>query len=171
MDDPVLVRPRQALGNLRRDLERPRRVEPAARDELAERLATNQLHRDEADAVRFADFVNDADVRVLEPRGRLRFLQKAPLLVGVRDDVRRQHLQRDLTIQRRVERLVHDPHATPPELRQDPIAPNGAPDQGCHAALFSLRSDARLLHFAIFLLASATRSRSTSPSPQWSTKR
>ena len=83
--------------------------------------------------------MNDADVRVLEARGRLRFAQEPPTPIVVGHEVRRQHLQRDFAIERGVERAVDHAHATPPELRQDAIPPDGAPDQRFHAAAMLLQ--------------------------------
>ena len=113
--------------------ERPRAIA------LAQRLAAHQLHRDEAHAVRFADLVNDADVRVLEPRGRLRLAEKPPAPIVVGDQVGRQDLQGDFSIERRIERAVDHAHPAPPELRQNAIPADVAPDQRFHPAAMLLR--------------------------------
>ena len=48
----------------------------------AERLAFDQLHGDERQAVGFADFVNDADVRMIERGGGARFTHQPGAAVG-----------------------------------------------------------------------------------------
>src|SRR5688500_5401179 len=79
---------------------------------FAQRLTIDKLHRDEAQAVGGADFVNVSDVRVIE-RGRgLRFLNEAahPALISSQGDG--QHLQRDFTMELRVFRKIDLAHTT-----------------------------------------------------------
>ncbi len=72
MDDPLLVR----LGDPSRDLARKaRRLGERDRtrfDDLAERLADDELHREVRATVRLADFVDGRDVGVRDRRGDAR---------------------------------------------------------------------------------------------------
>ena len=79
MDDAPLVRRLQAGGNLNRDVQ-PLRFEssgPPFAMSVAQRLPCQQLHHDEGLAFVFFDFVNRADMGVVQRRGGPRFAIEA----------------------------------------------------------------------------------------------
>ena len=82
-----------------------------AGDLLPQRLAFQQLHGDEGLPVGFVDFVNGADVRMIE-RGRgLGFALKTAQGLRVLGDVLGQKFQRDRASELEVFRFVDHPHA------------------------------------------------------------
>ena len=77
VDDAGLVRGGQGRGDLCADFDDVGDRHRAAANALAERLAIDHLHGDEAKVVMRADLVDVSDVRVMERRGRLRLLDEA----------------------------------------------------------------------------------------------
>ncbi len=73
MHDAGGVRGGQRVGDLSHDTRRLRHRERTARQSGGERLAFVVGHRDERLAIRVADLVDRADVRVIERAGRARF--------------------------------------------------------------------------------------------------
>ena len=99
-------------------------------DHLVEGLALDQLHRDEVAVACLRDLVDRDDVRVVQRRGRLRFLNEAsPLLLGLSlaSVVRGQELQRGAPVQQDVAGLVDHAHSAFPELFLDFVVADGAP--------------------------------------------
>jgi hypothetical protein len=70
------VRRIQRVGNLHGQLQQGFELQWLASDEMPECLALQQLHGDERLVLMFADFVDRADVRVVERRGSLGFALK-----------------------------------------------------------------------------------------------
>ena len=130
MDDPLVVGARQAFGHFRRDFERAAGRQMSAREHVAELLAPHQLHRDEADTVGFVDLMDDGDVRMLERRRSPRLLNEPLPAVGIGQQFRREHFQRDFPIQPNVDRAIHDAHAAAADLVEDLVMgqrPSGQP--------------------------------------------
>ena len=71
--------------------------------------------------------INLNDVRVVQPRHRLRFALKPRPLVGSRVRPGTQHLESDEPVQAQVPRLVDDAHPAAPEHRLDVVAGNLGP--------------------------------------------
>ena len=122
VNDAAVVRRREARAELPRDVDGLVRGEPAdAPDQRGEVLAVDVLHREEAAAVRLADVVHAADVRVRHlPRD-------AELVVELREAGRRgaadwQKLQRNRLVEREIVGPVDFTHAAPAEERDQPIA-------------------------------------------------
>ena len=77
MHDPLRVRGLERVGDLRPELQQLRELDRPAPDALGERLALEQLHRDEVLAVVLVDRVDGADAGVVELGGRLRLALEA----------------------------------------------------------------------------------------------
>ena len=86
-------------------------------------LPAHVLHHDEIVAVGRLDFVNRDDVRVIERRGGVRFLDKPATAILVADAVRRQHLDRDLAVEPRIAGAIHLAHPTGADEREDLVRP------------------------------------------------
>ena len=106
-------------GDLDADVERAARRETPVLDELAERLAFDQLHRDEEVSVGGPDVVHGDDVRVIERRGRARLLLEAGAPLGVLGKSRREDLDRHLAAETGIARLVDFSHASGAERSND----------------------------------------------------
>ena len=122
MDDAGGVGFREASRHLDRDVERLVDPELATGEPRLERLAAVVGHRDEQLPVgRVADFVDGADVGVVEAGGGLRLLQETPFGVGVVAQLGRQELERRVAVEPRVARPVDDAHAAAAEPVADLI--------------------------------------------------
>ena len=84
VDDAGGVRLRQRVGDLNRVATSRRRAAGSFRAiTLIERLALDELHRDEVDAVFAADVVDGDDAGMVQRRGGLRFLDEAAAAGGI----------------------------------------------------------------------------------------
>src|SRR6266850_7809783 len=118
MDDAVSVRVLERVGDLQSVPQRAIDGQAGLSDERAERLPLNVLHDDEWPIVTVADFVNRADVRMVQRGGVLRFAQQptSPVLVG---RARPGELERNGAAEPRIARAVDDTHATRPDGGED----------------------------------------------------
>ena len=121
VDDPLRVRRLERVRDLDAELEQLADLERPPADPLGQRLALEQLHRDEVAALVLVDRVHRADAGVVERRGGLRLPLEALERGGVLRQLCRQELERDVPAELRVFRLVHDTHAAAAQLRRDPV--------------------------------------------------
>ena len=82
MDDALAVGSFQSRGNLHRQVQQIRNLQPGfplwlGSDQIAQRLPLQQLHRQKWLSFVFFDAVNGADVRMVQRRSRARFRLKA----------------------------------------------------------------------------------------------
>ena len=89
MDDALVVRRGQAARDLHANSTALRTGSGAAVQPLAQRLALEQLRDDVRRAVVRADVVDREDVRMVQRRGRARFLLEAAQPIGVRRETLR----------------------------------------------------------------------------------
>ncbi len=124
MNDVAAVRRVERIGDLNRQLERFVARKRLAVDAFLERLPFEQLHHDEGPALVLADFVNDADVRMIQRRRGPRLTDK-PLERGlVSRHFRRQELQRHRPAERRVLGFIDDAHPAAAQALTYPIFRN-----------------------------------------------
>ena len=123
MHDLVLVRVRQRVSRLQTiadGLVQPQRA--ALVEALAQGAALDMLHRDERRAIGVTDFVDRADVRMVQGGSVAGLAQQSAarrvnIARGVND------LERHRPVERRVIREEHGAHAPAAEQALDPIAP------------------------------------------------
>ena len=121
MDDPARVQRGERGQHAQTDRHRLRRAQRPLSQPLGQRFAFEQLHRDEQPAAVLADFVDLADVRMVDARRRPGLAPQAlprRLVVGER----RQRLHGDGALETIVARRVDDAHAAFPQLAFDRIA-------------------------------------------------
>jgi len=95
-----------------------------------QRFAFQEGHRDEGLTVGFGGLVDGADVGVMESSGSFGLTQKPLLRLIVVEQVLREKLERDGTVERGVLSLVDDAHAALAELLDDAVvADRGADDR------------------------------------------
>jgi hypothetical protein len=100
------------------DVERALRRDAAlAADEIAQRLALDEVHHQKDDALGLADVVDGDDVGVAELRLRARLAEESG---ARRHRVRDEHLEGHGPEQAHVPGAVHAPHAAPADERVDP---------------------------------------------------
>ena len=127
MDDADFVRARERFGDLDGEINRARGRDRPARNPTAQRLAADQFHSDERDAVSFANVVNNCDVRVLE-RGRgARLLDEAGPARRISDERRRKDLYRDIAVHPLIMRAVDLPHPAGADRLGDLVGTKAAP--------------------------------------------
>ena len=118
MHDAALVGVREAIGDLRADVERLRGVDDAAVEQARQLAPLDELHRHVDDVPGVADVVDGDDVRMAEAAGRPRLLVEALLVLfalgGIGRDVDR--LDRHRAVQHRIRGPVDDAHRAAPEL-------------------------------------------------------
>ena len=83
MDDPLLVRRFERLGDLPRDRQRLVERDRPVRDPIGERRAFDQLHHQRAHAVGVFEAVDVRDVRMVQRREHLRFALEAREALGI----------------------------------------------------------------------------------------
>ena len=134
VDDADRVRLHEPLGDLADDAHRRLRVdEPHARHAVVERLALEELHRDERPAVLEAPrVVHLDDVGALHARGGARLAEEALDDDGGVRELGGEHLDGDALADVDVLRLVDGGHPPAPELARDPVL---ADEQGTDADL------------------------------------
>ena len=110
MDDPLLVRRFERLGDLRRHRQRVGQRDRAARDPLRQVLALDEFHDQRLDAVGFFGAVDGRDVWMIQRRQQssLAFEARAPLGIGA--EYLRQHFDRDVAAELRVVGAIDLPH-------------------------------------------------------------
>jgi len=119
MDDPRVVRRRERLGDLGRDLQRLEQRQRLSLQALADVLALQPLHGDvRLPFVELPERHEAHDPGMREPCQHAPFAVEARLFAGVdardRDDLERHRLPRHL-----IERAVHDADASAPDLALD----------------------------------------------------
>ena len=134
MDDAARVGAHERAGDLCQDPGRLGELERAALDASGERFAFVAGHRDEVMALPFADFVDGADVRVVERTRCAGLAQQARLGVAAAQLVGADELERHLAVERLVLGQVDDAHAPLAELGQHAIVRDSLADHGVAAS-------------------------------------
>ena len=122
MNDALGVRGLERISDLNGQIEHfgePERL-PTLQS-LPQRLALEQFHGQEPLTVDVIDLVDRADVRVVQRRGGARLALKAFQCDTVLRDLRRQELQRDITVESGVVGAIHHTHPPRADLRDDAI--------------------------------------------------
>ena len=133
MDDSLLVRRGEAVGDLRRDVQRPAvRRRPAAQQRPQVR-SLDVLHDDVRRAAVGADFVDGHDVRMVERRRGARLAREARQTLAVAGETLREDLDGHGAAERRIARNVDLSHATRPERPDDPVRPERFARRAVHA--------------------------------------
>ena len=118
---PIACAASSASAILDAEIEEAGRFHRPAADRVVQRLAVEEFHGDEAPALVLADFVNRADVRMVERGGRARFALEPRRRLRVGRERRRQELERDLPAQARVFRAEDDAHTALADAIEDPV--------------------------------------------------
>ena len=131
MDDPLLVRRLERLGDLLCDRQRFINRNRAPSDPIRQRRAVHQFKHQGMNPSSVFQAVDAADVRMIQRGECLRFALEARDALGIRDEHIRQHLDRDVAFQLRVPRAIHLAHPTRADGAEDFIrAEAGSDGQG-----------------------------------------
>src|SRR5579859_4413485 len=99
---------------------------------MVERLAFEQLHGDEALAIRFADVIEGTDVGMVQGGGGAGLALKALERLRIARKIFRKKFERDVAAQASVLGLVNDAHAACAQLGENAVVRDGLAD---HAGL------------------------------------
>jgi hypothetical protein len=130
VDDTLVVGGGQGLGERSGDREEPIERQAALGDDAVERLALDELHRQEVDAVGLLDRVDGDDALVVEGGEGLRLSPEAFQPLGARGHLRRQHLERHVAAELGVGGTVHLAHSAGADRGGDAVMGEAAVDQG-----------------------------------------
>ena len=120
----LCMRGGERISHLLRDANRLGDRERATCQPFGQGLALDVLHGNEHRAVVLTDFVDSADVRVIESRCRLRLAQQSGVRRGVGAGRGRQHLDGHAAIERGILAEVDLAHAARAQRPQDPVSTN-----------------------------------------------
>src|SRR3954469_5424922 len=95
MDDALLVRRVERIGDLDAGVEQAVEHHRRARDHAVERCALELLHADEPLTIGFVDLVNGADIRMIERRSRTGFALETFEGSGIPRQLRRKKFESD----------------------------------------------------------------------------
>ena len=124
MNDPGVMGRFQRVGNLDRNLQDLGAGQRLARDHVLEGLAFQQFHHDEGLAFELVNFVDDADVGVIEAGGGPGFALKALQGHGIANQFGGKELQSDASAQPQIQGAIDDSHAAATQLFFDPVVRN-----------------------------------------------
>ena len=141
VDDPVFVSPGDAVRELEGDLEKPPRRQMPPGNELIERVALQELHRQITGGLRLtrnhrvADLVDHHDVGVIQGRGGARLVLEAAYALRICGTVLAKDLERDVAPEASVPRPVDLAHASAAERRDYSVGAESQPWRQNHADL------------------------------------
>ena len=131
MNDPLLVRGFERLGDLLGDWQRLVERNRAARNALRQILALDEFHDERRDVGGLLETVDRRDVRMVEGREHFGFALKAREAIRIAGDRRGQHFDRHRPLQIAVGRAIDLAHAAGADGGDDLIGTEArAGDQG-----------------------------------------
>ena len=119
VDDPLLVRRFESLGNLSRDRQSLVDRHRPAHDPLREVFPIDELHDEREDATGFLEAVDVCNVRVVECGERLCFAREPRKPVAVAGEHVGQYLECDIAVQLGISRAVDVAHGAGAERSDD----------------------------------------------------
>ena len=122
VDDSLVMRRRQCAGHCRPDARHLIERQAAPVDQGVQRLARDQLHRQEVRVAVLFDRVNGDDVRVVQRGQRARFAPEPLDAIGVGGHVRGKDLEGDVAPERGIRRPVDRAHAAAADEALDRVA-------------------------------------------------
>jgi len=135
MHDALGVRRVERVGDLRPEVDEAIGLKGTPADGLRQHLSVEHLHREEMTPFVLADFVDRANVGVVQAGNRARFVLKA------RDaaiSIGREELDNDLSAQREILGAIHDRAGALPELLPDAVMRDRL---SCHVRAIAARAD------------------------------
>ena len=121
MDDPFRMRRVQRVSNLNGQAKQNIGLDGLCGDAMLQRHAVQKFHDDEGLAVLLTNFIDGADIGMVQGRGRLRLSLEAGKGLGVFGDFIRQELQGDKPVQGNVLGLVNHTHPPAADLLDNAV--------------------------------------------------
>ena len=129
VNDSLAVRGVQSIGNPNRQAQQHIGVHRLSGDAMLQRGAVQIFHGDERFAAVIVNFVDGANVRMIQRGCRLRFALKAAEYLRIFGDIVRQKLQRHKAAELQILSLVNHTHAAATEFFDDPVVRNSLADE------------------------------------------
>ena len=121
MDDSLCVGGVESIGDFDGEIEKQVEIERAARDAMLERGAFHVFHSDEDAAIVLADFIDRADIGMIQCGGGAGFAAKTLESLRILRNIFGEKLQGDEAAEIGVFGLVNDSHASATELFDNPV--------------------------------------------------
>ena len=139
MDDALGMRRVQRIRHLDAHPEKRAHLHPAARDRLLQRLALQQFHRQVRPPLVVADFVDCADIRMIQRGRRPRLAAKPHQRIRILHQVIGQELDGGESLELHVPRPVHHAHSAAAKLLQHLVVGDRSANEGIGVGHTSLR--------------------------------
>ena len=108
----------ESVGDLDAQIEHRPDLQRLASDQVPKGLSLEELHSNQSSAIDLIDFVNGADIRVIECRGGARLTVKSLKRPKILGPFFRKELEREMSAELKVFCLVHSPIPPPPSFRR-----------------------------------------------------
>jgi hypothetical protein len=128
MNDSLAVGSFERLRNLDAEIEEQFQIHGTSRDAMLQSGPIEKFHRKVSLPILFTNFVNRADVRMVEGRGGSRLPPESLESLQVFGQVIRKKLQRNVAAKIRVLSLVNNAHPAATELFDDAVMRDGTAD-------------------------------------------
>ena len=125
MDDALRVCRVEGIGNLDAQIEHRLDPQRLASNPVPECLPLQQFHGDERASVDLVDFVDSANVRVVQRRRGFGLALEAAESLCVMGEFVGKELQGDVATELQVFRLIHHTHAPAADPAEDAVMRNG----------------------------------------------
>ncbi len=135
MDNGFGMRRVESVRDLNAQVEQGFNLDWFAANQVPKGLAFQQLHCDEGSAIYLVDFVDGADVRVVQGGGRFGFPLEPAEGLGVAGQIFRKKLERHVTAELNVFGFIDDSHATTADFAQNAVMGKCLPERfqrSCH---------------------------------------
>ena len=130
MDDSPDVRGIESIGHFNREREQALELHGPAVDQMFQRLAAEALHHDEQMSIVLADFVDGADVGMIQRRSSPRLAAKAFEGLRILGRIVGKKFQGNEAAKLRVFRFVNDSHPSATEEFEDAVVRDCLADHG-----------------------------------------
>src|SRR5580704_3958822 len=121
MNDSFVVGCVQGVGNLDADIEQRLQLESPAKDHFPQSLAFPVFHHQEKATLVLANFVNGADIGVIQSRGGARFTPETLQRLRIVRQAVGQKLEGDKAVELQVLGLIDDAHPPAADFFQDAV--------------------------------------------------
>ena len=126
MNDAFSVRRVQRIGNFDSQIEQQLHIERPARNPMLQRDAFQKFHRDERVAVLLADFVDGADVGMVQRGSGAGLAAETLQSLRIARNIFRQEFQSNEAAEFGIFRFVNNAHAPAAQFFQDAVMSNRA---------------------------------------------
>ena len=142
MDDALLVRGIQGLGDLTRDRQGVFQRNRATSDPIGQGVALDQLEDQRVGLAAVLESINRRDVWMVERRQHLRLPAEAGEALRLQRECRSNHFQRDVAIELGIARAIHLAHAAGAERGENLIRAEARAGSEGHSCFVDYRGPA-----------------------------